>query len=98
MSMIRSYRKILFISLVFSVVSTASASEQQEGETLFKKKCSICHAIDKKKLGPAVNAMSNEEGILRQTIIKGRKSMPAYGGKLTGTEINTLVEYLLENQ
>ncbi len=98
MSMIQSYRKILFISLMLSIISTASASEQQEGQKLFKKKCSICHAVDKKKLGPAVNAMSNKEDILRQTIIKGRKSMPAYGEKLTDAEINTLVKYLLANQ
>ncbi len=98
MSMIKSGSKLLFISLLFSAASTASASEQLSGPSLFKKSCSFCHAIDKKKLGPAVNSMSNDKEVLRQTITQGRKSMPAYEKKLTGEQINTLVEYLLANQ
>ncbi len=98
MNIISNGSKVLLISLFFSAVSVASASEQPDGEQLFKKKCSICHAIDKKKLGPAVNSMSNDEEVLRQVSTKGRKSMPAYEGKLTGAEIDALVRYLLENQ
>lgn len=98
MSIIRRCGKLLFISILFSAVSTVSASEQPDAQQLFKKKCSLCHAIDKKKLGPAVNTMSNKEELLRQAITKGKNSMPAYEGKLTGAQIDALVEYLLANQ
>jgi len=99
MSMIRNgiKLKLLSMSLLYSTVSMVSASELPNGEQVFKQKCSLCHAIDKKKLGPAVNSMSREAGILREIISKGKGGMPAYEGKLAGEEIDALVEYLLAN-
>ncbi len=97
MTMIRSCTKVLFTSLLLGAVSMASASEPPSGQKLFKK-CSICHAIDKKKLGPSIKSMSSDEEVLRQVITKGKNSMPGYEGKLTGAEIDLLVRYLLENR
>ncbi len=98
MSMLRNGIKLLSISLLSGAVSTVSASELPNGEALFKKKCSLCHAIDKRKLGPAVNSMSGEAAVMRAIISKGKGAMPAYKGKLADAEIDALVEYLLANQ
>jgi len=98
MSIIKNCKTLLTISLLFSPVLSLSASETPDAQQLFKKKCSLCHAIDKKKLGPAINTMSNEEKILRKAITRGRNSMPGYEGKLTRVEIDALVDYLLTNQ
>lgn len=90
--------KLLFASLLISVASVGFASELASGESLFKKKCSLCHAIDKKKLGPAVNRMSRKADTLHHFISKGKGMMPAFEGKLTAAEIDKLVGYLLANQ
>ncbi len=88
----------LFVIFVFFSINVVSASEIESGEKLFKKKCALCHAVAKKKLGPAVNAMSPKAGILRQVIFAGKKSMPAYGKKLTEAQIDALVKYIIANQ
>jgi len=98
MTMIRNGKISFFIALCFSPVLSVSAAEPADAEQLFKQKCAFCHAINKKKLGPAVNTMSKEKEVLRQTIIRGRNSMPGFEGKLTGEQINVLVDYLLMNQ
>lgn len=98
MFIIRNCQKLLFISLLLTPGLSVAASEQTDGDPLFKKNCSLCHAIDKKKLGPAVKAMSKEEEVLRQIITEGKNSMPGFKDKLTGEEIDALVSYLLVNQ
>ncbi|VAW90297.1 hypothetical protein MNBD_GAMMA17-1456 [hydrothermal vent metagenome] len=97
MSGIKNCKTLLSIALLFSTASFAVAAELP-GEALFKQKCSLCHAIDKKKLGPALKRMSSEAEILREVISTGKGMMPAYEGKLTTAEIDMLVEYLLANQ
>jgi len=89
---------LLSAALLFSTASFVAAAEQPDAQQLFKKKCALCHAIDSKTLGPAVNTMSNEKEVLRQAIAKGKGSMPGYDGKLTGAQIDALVDYLLANQ
>ncbi len=86
------------MSLLLTLTFSASASEKLDVDKLFKQRCSLCHAINKKKLGPAIKTMSSEKEVLRQIIIKGKNSMPGYEGKLTSTEIDVLVNYLLANQ
>ncbi len=94
----KNYKTLFFITLFFTPVHFSSAAELPGIGQLFKQKCSLCHATDKKTLGPAINTMSNEKKVLLQAIIKGKNSMPAYEGKLTGAEIDALADYLLANQ
>ncbi len=98
MSIIKVCKKSLLVALFSGLALPLFASELTDAQALFKKNCSFCHAIDKKKLGPAVNAMNKKADFLRETIAKGRKSMPAYAKKLTSQEIDMLVEYLLKQQ
>lgn len=89
-----SFLILLFLSFSFPL----SAVEQADAKNLFKKKCSLCHALDKKKLGPAVSSMDKNADVLRKTISNGKRPMPAYAGKLTTDQINLLVDYILANQ
>lgn len=91
-------KTLVFISLFINPVSAAFAAEIPDTQQLFKQKCSLCHAMDKKKLGPAVTSMSGDAESLRQAITKGRNAMPGFEGKLSGAEIDVLVDYLLAKQ
>lgn len=91
--------KILTAVAVAGLLATpALASDMPDGAKIFKKKCSMCHKIDKKKVGPAVKAMNTDAEVLRSTITDGRKMMPKYSGKLSAEEIDAVVAYLKEQQ
>ncbi len=96
---LKSVKTLLFV-LGFSAISTATvfSDELSDAQQIFKKKCSLCHAIDKKKLGPSVKTMSNDKATLLQVITEGKKAMPGFEGKLSGEEITALVDYLLSQQ
>ena len=91
--------KILSAVAVVGLLATpAIASDVPDGAALFKKKCSMCHKMDKKKVGPAVKAMNTDAEVLRSTITDGRKMMPKYSGKLSAEEIDAVVAFLKEQQ
>ncbi len=97
MSMMKS-KVVLTIALFVGAASAGFAAEVPDGQVLFKKKCGLCHGIDKKKLGPAIKTMSNQKAVLKTVITEGKGAMPGYEGKLTGAQIDALVSYLLANQ
>ena len=72
----------------------AVASDAPDGEKLYSKKCKMCHAIDKKGMGPALNTMNSDAGALRSAITDGKGRMPKFDGKLSGDEINALVAFI----
>jgi len=76
----------------------AMASDAPDGAEIFKRKCTMCHALDRKKMGPAVKNMNRDAEMLKATIKKGRKSMPKYGSKLSDAEIDAVVAYLKAQQ
>jgi len=91
--------KILTALAVTGMMGTpAIASDTPDGAKLFKKKCTMCHKVDKKKVGPAVKAMNQDSEVLRSTITNGRKMMPKYSGKFSAEEIDAVVAYLKEQQ
>jgi cytochrome c2 len=91
--------KILAALAVMGMMSTpAIASDTPDGAKIFKKKCAMCHKVDKKKVGPAVKAMNQDAEMLRSVIVKGKKMMPKYSGKLSAEEIDAVVAYLKEQQ
>ncbi len=98
MSNLKIGKILLSIALLFSIVLTSYASEMSEAQQIFKKKCSLCHAVDRKKLGPAVKTMSQEKSVLSQVITQGKNAMPAFEGKLSSDEIKSMVDYLLSQQ
>ena len=86
------------IALAGLLATPAIASDVPDAADIFKKKCAMCHKIDKKKVGPAVKAMNTDAEVLRSVIADGRKMMPKYSGKLSAEEIDAVVAYLKEQQ
>ena len=58
---LKSVWKSLFVFSAISViaVSTVNAQDAKEGRTLFKAKCSSCHALDAKLVGPALTGVTD---------------------------------------
>ncbi len=88
-------------------VHPTEQSPVSEGEELFKKNCNMCHFADKtdKKIAPGLKDLFKNkelpqshkpatEANVREQIEKGSRVMPAFGNKLTPTEIDDLLEYL----
>ncbi len=98
MTRMKVYEASLFIAMIFTPTLATSAAELPNIEPLFKQKCSLCHAVDKQTLGPAINTMSRDANVLRQVIIKGKNAMPGYEGKLTNMEVEAIVKYLLADR
>jgi mono/diheme cytochrome c family protein len=93
--------KKLMISLVLGLSSvglTGPAPAAVDAAALFGSKCGTCHAIDKKKMGPALKDMVTDPKALRETIVNGRKMMPKYAGKLSDEEIDAMVDYIKAQQ
>lgn len=91
------YSLLKALVLVVTVAMSAQvgiASDMPDGAKVFSKKCKMCHAMDKKKVGPAVNAMNSDEEALRSVITHGQKRMPKFGHKLSGEEIDALVVFI----
>ena len=87
--------QILMAIAVLTLGSTAAlASDAPDGAKLFNKKCKMCHAMDKKKMGPAVNTMNSDAEALRSAITDGKKRMPKFGHKFSADEIDALVMFI----
>lgn len=82
----------------FATLAAQPAMADEVGEKVFKSKCSICHAIDKKKVGIAVKDMNADNAVLKEVVINGRKAMPKFGGKLSDEQIEAVVAYLAEHR
>ena len=76
----------------------AQAASAADGEKIYKKRCKMCHALDRKKVGPAFKDMNRDPEVLRTTITNGRKVMPAWGKKLSKDEIDSLVMFIQKVQ
>ena len=92
--------KTLILMVAVSFMAVPIVSADSGGSKLFKKKCKACHAVDKKKSGPALTAMSQNADQLRDVITNGGKKrmMKAYGSKLSAEEIDELVAYIRSEQ
>lgn len=86
----------ILLASIGLLAAPAAASETIDAAALFNKKCKMCHALDKKKSGPAVTAMSQDEARLKDVIANGgeNKMMKAYGNSLSEAEIDALVAHI----
>lgn len=100
---------VLLVALtVRSYTSPLPGRSQKDSDasTLFEKNCSTCHSKDgqaktfKAKFNHARNLTDSEwqasvsDERLFNSISNGRGHMPAWGKKLTESEINSLVAYV----
>ena len=96
----------LALALVFTVSTPACADD---GEALFKKSgCNVCHAINKKSVGPAMTEVAakyaNDAGAASKLASKvrsggagpfGKVPMPATPAKVSDDNIKTIVSWAL---
>ncbi len=93
-------KTLILMAAVSLMAVPIVAADSIDGAKLFNKKCKMCHAMDKKKAGPAIKAMIQDADQLRDVITNGgkKKMMKAYGKKFSGDEIDALVAYLRSSQ
>lgn len=98
--------KMFLVVVAFAMTfSTWSLAADSGAADLFKSKCAACHGADgkadttmgkklnMKDLGSAeVQGMSDAD--LENIITKGKDKMPAYDGKLSKDEIDSLVKHI----
>jgi len=93
-------RASILIAAVCVIAAPVVAADAIDGGKLFSKKCKMCHALDKKKVGPAITTMSEDDTWLRDVITNGgkKKMMKAYGKTFSSDQIDALVAYIRSNQ
>lgn len=100
----RPLRIVLSSAALLSFLSS-TARAQDNGATIFKSSCQMCHGADGKgdtptgkafKVpdfhDPAVVQMSDAD--LEKIITAGKGKMPAFGTRLTAPEIQSVVSYI----
>ncbi len=85
---------LLAATAAFILATAPLATAGVDAEKIFKKKCAMCHKVDKKKIGPALKDMNTDLAVLKEAITNGRKSMPKFKKKLTGEEIDAMVAFV----
>lgn len=89
--------QVLMAATALGLISSpVMASDVSDAAKLFNKKCKMCHAMDKKKVGPAVSSMNADAAVLRAVIADGKKMMPKFSHKLSAEEIDALVTLIQE--
>ncbi|MGH9521208.1 MAG: c-type cytochrome [Terriglobales bacterium] len=94
---------IMIAGFVCAVVTPAIACD--DGATMFKAKCAMCHGQDatgKTPMGSKLNipdltsaaVQKQSDAEITGVITKGRNKMPEYGSKLTKDQIAELGKYI----
>jgi cytochrome c6 len=93
-----------FFLLVFNFSQMVHAQSLENGEKVFTSNCSVCHLggnniiIPEKNLKKGAleaNGMNTVSAISYQ-VINGKNGMPAFGGRLTETDIEDVATYILQ--
>ncbi len=96
---------VTLVLLAAALTVPALAIADDEAPALFKGKCAMCHGPDgsaQTAMGKKVNApdlrqketQSKADGVLTQTVAKGRNKMPAFEEKLTPEQIKTVIGFI----
>jgi len=80
------------------VLSSQVAVAQINAKKIFNSHCQMCHAFDKKKIGPAFKDMTADSAVLKEIITNGRNIMPSWKNKLSGAEIDAMVSFIRSKQ
>ncbi len=102
----RVIRLILGICTVAAVLLLGLPAKAQEtGESLFKGKCAMCHGPDgagKTMMGEklkipdlqSADVQKKSDADLKAVIVKGKDKMPAYEGKLSKEQIDSVAAFI----
>ena len=88
-----------------AVLLAVPAVAQGSGAEVYKANCTMCHGDDglaTTPLGKALNAASFKDPKVAKTpdvdltaiVKKGKDKMPAFGDKLTGAQIKSVIAYI----
>jgi cytochrome c6 len=97
-------KQIAFVlSAVFSFSSVAFAADIENGEKIFTANCSACHAGGNNVIMPEKTlkkealeqyGMKSVDAITYQ-VTNGKNAMPAFGGRLSDSDIEDVANYVL---
>ena len=76
------------------LASTAALAADMPGEAVFEQHCTACHALEHRKVGPAVKDMNKDPAVLRQFITHGKGMMPNFSHQLSPQQIDEVIAYL----
>lgn len=94
---------ILAIVAVVSFALPAQAADAAAGAKVFAANCAACHAGGRNAVNPAKTlkkadldkyGMASTEAIVKQ-VTGGKGAMPAFGGKLSADQIESVAAYVL---
>ena len=96
-------RHAAIVGLAAVLVTPAFARDN--GADTYKTKCQMCHGADGMGMTPAGKALKAasfkspalvkaSDADLIAAVTNGKNKMPAYAGKLTGTQIKSVVSYI----
>ncbi|OIO69284.1 MAG: hypothetical protein AUJ57_09345 [Zetaproteobacteria bacterium CG1_02_53_45] len=93
----------MIVGCCYLALSPQTALADDDGQLLFNDKCTACHALDSKKMGPAVKDMNKDPAALRGAITEGVDNagpfpMPAFGEILKPAEIDALIAFISSQQ
>lgn len=103
MKRIKVFLLLFFLSYNFLKPDKVFAFNLQKGELIFNSNCIACHnggtnviipEKNLKRLTLEANGMFAREAIMYQ-VLNGKNGMPAFGGRLTDTEIEDVAEYVI---
>ncbi len=98
--------RVVLVAIMLMTVVLAGCGESSEGkygEDLFGTTCAHCHGSDLAggvgpPLGAGSNAASLSDGQIAGVISVGPGAMPAFANRLTGEQVDSLIDYLRERQ
>jgi len=88
---------------VLGMVSWVAADDLEAGKKVFASKCASCHGADGKgdtKMGKMLKvpdlkeAAGKSDAEITKLVNEGKKPMPAFGKRLSATEIQAVVSYV----
>ncbi|BDG06281.1 c-type cytochrome [Anaeromyxobacter oryzae] len=89
------------LALALALLATAAVARADEAPALFSQKCAVCHGKDGKgtpagqKMGAKdLTALKLSHEDLVKDISNGQGKMPAFKGKLTDAQIESLAKYV----
>jgi cytochrome c6 len=96
-------RLMLTLALVLTFSNQAFAADVENGERIFTANCAACHAGGNNVIMPEktlkkdaleANGMNAVSAITYQ-VTNGKNAMPAFGGRLSDSDIEDVANYVL---
>ncbi len=99
---------VLTAGLTVGWTSLASAADSEEGQTIYKKRCAMCHGATGAGDGPmgkmlkpppasftdAARMGDQTDEALEKRIKEGKSPMPSYGNRLSDSQIKNVLAYI----